>query len=65
MGKADFGVGVTRQACVILDRAPIAWLGPKEERFDMAVLTSLRDLFIMLYDTIMVRIQHTVCSCIL
>eukprot|EP01041_Mallomonas_annulata_P005666 gene5666-11436_t len=52
-GRKTYAVGTRRQVCVILDRAPVPSLGPKEEKFEMAVITRLIELFRMLYGTVL------------
>ena len=46
----------THIVCVILDRYPIPGAGPKEEKFDMKIISKLIDLFRNLYSTVTVSI---------
>ena len=54
-GRAQYGVGVSRPVCMILDRGPYERNGePKVDKMDMSVIPNLVKLFQHLYSTVMV-----------
>jgi hypothetical protein len=56
-GRRRFGVGTERQMCVLLDRAGTVFRNGKKkiEKFDMAVIPNLLELFRHMYSTFTVR----------
>lgn len=53
-GKRQYGVGLSQQVCVILDRGPVEWAsGRKKNEMDMSVIPNLLQLFRHVYATVM------------
>jgi hypothetical protein len=67
-GRRRFGVGTERQMCVLLDRAGTVFRNGKKkiEKFDMAVIPNLLELFRHMYSTFTVRaptVRVDICAC--
>ena len=53
-GRRQYGVGLSTQMCVILDRGPVEWVsGRRKSEMDMSVLPNLLNLFRHVYSTVM------------
>jgi hypothetical protein len=56
-GRAEYGVGVSRPVCMLMDRGPYERNGePKVDKMDMSVIPNLVKLFQHLYSTVMVSV---------
>lgn len=60
-GRRQYGVGIERPMCVLIDRAGTVYRNGKKkiEKFDMAVIPNLLELFRHMYSTFTVGSLHT------